>query len=432
MSISNGSSQGVSKNLTIVKQYFKKPMTLVIGILSLITIVSQIMMSSSLNKILPDITAMMGTEDTISFNTNNTFSYILSGVITLSIFMIFLSSLTPSGGPTIWFSILHILSVIQLLLTAIGALLVVVLEIVFIFSTPTIVNYMVNNGIAGLGEMPEEAIDQISRSVSSFRTSLIIGLIITIVIYAIVLYFINSQTAFLKSVTLTCKNPQLKSKGAVPYGNLSIFIGVVELVVIVIYYLLVGNASTNLMSDMDLESSVALPDMTSVMMPMMIYGITNALYIILRGYFCKGWAKFAKENEQYVYEAVGASTRVSDQSPIPTYKSTARHSTEARQQSQPYLIGEEEDKNKKSSYIPEELQNEFDDNQMYGQGGQPYGGNDMYGGNPYGGQPQPFPGQGGNPYGDPFAQSPMGGNPYGGQPQGGGNPYGGGYNNGMM
>lgn len=432
MSISS-SKQGVSKNLAIVKQYFKKPMTLIIGILSLATIITQIMMSSALGKILPAIMEAAGQEGTTSSSSGNALSYLISGVVTLCIFMIFLSSLTPSGGPTIWFTVLHVLSVLQLIFTALGALFTVLMEVIFIFSTNSIVKYMVNENIAGFGEKTEEQIDQLSRNVESFKMTLIIALIATLVIYAIVLYYINSQTAFLKSVTLTCKNPMLKSKGAVPYGNLSVFIGVLSLVGVVIIYLLFGNASTSIFADMDLEINANLPDLSSIMMPYLIYSVCSALYVVARGYFAKGWEKFAKENEQYVYEAANNVTRVSEQSPIPTFKSTTRNAKEARQQSQPYLIGEEEDKNKKSSYIPEELQNDYNDGQMYGGqgGGAPqFGGAAPYGGGQFGG--------------DPFSQSPMGGNPYGGQ---GGNPYGGqganpygdpyggnggGYNNGMM
>ncbi len=435
MAITSSSGSTVSRHLAVVKKYFKKPMTLVIAILSLVTIVAQFMMTTAASKITPELTSMLsalgasGVEVTTETSTSNPLSFIISAVITLCLFMIFVFSVMPNGGPTIWFSILHALSVIQLILNAIGALFVVVLEIVFIFATPTLVNFIANSSEEGASMTPEQ-IEAITRDVSSFRVTLLIMLLVTVIIYGVYLYYLNSQTAFLKSVTLTCKNPQLKSKGAVPYGNLSIVFGVISLVGVVIFYLMVGNPDSSVLAEMDIETPVDFSFINKIVTPILIYSVTNALYISLRGSFAKGWAKFAKDNEDLVYESVGSSTRLSDVSPIPTYKSSNRASNEARQQSQPYLTGEEEDPNKKSSYIPEELQTDYSQEpQMYGQ--QNYGG-DMYG-NPYGGQPQNPYGAQGNPYGgqpgfggDPFAQSPMGGsNPYGGG-------QGGGYNNGMM
>ena len=439
MSISTAASgSGVSRNLAIVKQYFKKPMTLVVAILSLVTLVSQYMFSSATEKMgdqFAKAIQSMGEgmdQVTVTSGGGNSFEYLISGIITVCLFMIFISSLAPKGGPTIWFTVLHVLSVLELIFTALSALLVVVVEIVFIFSSSTLVTYMVNNDIAGMGSMTEEQIEALGRNVASFRITLLVLLGVTLLIYAIILYYINSQTAFLKSVTLTCRNPQLKSRGAVQYGNISLALGVFQLVCIVIVYLMIGNTDTNAINDMEINFSF---DFSPIMKPYLIYSISTALYIVLRGYFAKGWADFAKENEDYVYEAVGASTRHSDASPIATFKSTQRKAQDARQQSQPYLIGEEEDPNKKSSYIPEELQNDYPEQPqpMYGQQGfsDPFAPNPY--GNPYqqGGQP-PFGGQPGFG-GDPFAQSPMGGNPYGGNPYGG-NPYdqGGGYNNGMM
>ena len=208
MSVSTSASNNGSRSIVIVKQYFKKPMTLVVAILSLVTIAAEFLLSSKaaefLDEIATAVQSMTGqTQEITTTSSGNALSYILSGIITLCIFMIFFSSLSSNGKPTIWFQILHALSVIQLIFTAIGALFVVVLEVVFVFSTKTIVQYMINSNIGGFGEFTEEQTEALYRSVSSFRTSLIIVLLITLVIYGVILYYINSQTAFLKSVTLT-------------------------------------------------------------------------------------------------------------------------------------------------------------------------------------------------------------------------------------
>ena len=441
MAIMSSSGSNISRNLAIVKKYFKKPMTLVIAILSLVTLVSSFMLTVATNKIMPDLQSLAtalgeSTVETTTTTSANPLSFLISAVVTLCIFMIFVFSVTPNGRPTIWFQILHALSVIQLIINALAAILVVVLEIVFIFATPTLVNFLAGSG----GEdaqtkLTPEQIESITRAVSSFRITLLIMLLVTIIIYGIYLYYVNAQTAFLKSVVLTCKNPMLKSKGAVSYGTWSLVFGVLALIGTVIFYLMVGNPNSSIFTDMDIDVPIDISFINKIVTPYLIYSVSSALYISLRGVFAKGWAAFAKENEDFVFESVGAGNRVSDASPMPTYKSSGRSSHEARQQSQPYLIGEEQDPNKKSSYIPEELQQDYSQEpQMYQQGGNPYGGAPYgNGGAPYapqGGQP----GFGGDPFAqaDPFAQSPMGGsNPYGGQGgQGGG--YNNGYNNGMM
>lgn len=438
MAISTSSGNNVSRNLSFVKRYFKSPVTLIVAVLSLVTLISKIMLFSGISDLVADTLSSKGVEEVPSMG----FAYICSGIVTACLFLIFIFSISPSGGPTISFTVLHVMSVLELIAAALFALATFVTGIVFIFSTSMLVSYAVNSNILGMGEMTEEQIESLTRQVTALRLTLAIGMLIVLIIIGVFLYYINSQTAFLKSITLTCKNPQLKSKGAVPYGNLSIVIGLFQLIGVVIFYLAVGSADTSALDDM----GITLPlDFTAISKPYMIFAIANAFYIVIRGYFAKGWEKFAKENEQYVYETVGAATRTSEASPMPTYKSTQRRSSEARQQSQPYLIGEEEDPNKKSSYIPEELQTDYNQDQMYGApgmdpyGSNPYGGT-PYGGNPYGGNPY-----GGNPYGgqfgadpfaapaDPFAQSPMpNNNPYGNNPYDGSQGGQGGYNNGMM
>lgn len=433
MSITTSAGKGVSRHLLVVKQYFKKPMCLVIALLSLATLVTSFLYSTAATNFTKELLAAVNTTGQEVNVSNNVLSYALSGIVTLCLFMIFIMALTPNGNPGVWFSILHGLSVIELILTALGTLIIGVIEIIIIFSTKTIIDYCVNNSLGQFATMTPEQIDQLNRNVGSYRTSLIVIFVITLIICGLSLYYINSQTAFLKSVSLTCKNPQLKSKGAVPFGNLSMFFGVFMLVSAVIFFLTTGNTDNNMLSDMGIEMNTTFPDFKPIIMPYMIYMVCSALFMLLRGSFAKGWAQFAKENEDSVYETAGASSRLTDAAPMATYRSAPKAS-EARQQSQPYLIGEEEeeDKNKKSSYIPEELQQDYNNEAaMYGQpvGGQPYMNDPYGGGTPVGANP---------PYGspDPFAQSPMGGNPYG-NPYGG-NPYGdpnggqGGYNNGMM
>ena len=295
------------------------------------------------------------------------------------------------------------------------SLIIVIMGLVSILSIDTVVKYMVEN-VSGFESIN---VDELERNVTSFKPTLFLILGITVVILAIVLVYINAQTAFLKSCTRSCREPSLFTKGAKTYGNLSIVMALLQLVLIVMVYFTLKDAETVANTGLNMNL-----DLNSIMMPFLVYYLLTAVTTFLKGTFAKGWEPFAKENEDYVYAAASSASHTPEANPIATYKSTTRRSNEAIKQSQPYLYGEEpnNDPNKKSSYIPEELQNDYPP--QYDQ--QPMG-NDPFMGDPFA---QPMQPMGSDPYApDPFAQSPMG-NPYGQPPMdpNSQNPY----NNGFM
>lgn len=418
MSVPNSASNPYARNLNVVKMYFKKPMALIISILSLVALILNFVVSSSVNKLTAAIaeTAPEALQESLSGGSSgNVLGYLISGVVIACFFMIFFFSSTPSGSPYPFFKVLHIMSVIELIAMAILSIITVVLGLVSILSINTVVTYAVNN----IGTQVDN-IEELERQIASFKPTLFLMLFIVVVILAIVLVYINAQTAFLKSCSRSCKEPSLFTKGAKTYGNLSIVLALLQLIGVVMVYFTLKDAET--MANTGLNINI---DLTSISSPVIAYYLIAAITIFLKGYFAKGWEPFSKENEQYIAAASSASSRSPEANPMPTYKSTTRRSNEAVKQSQPYLYGEEpnNDPNKKSSYIPEELQNDYP--QQYDQGMGMMG--DPYMNDPF----APMQPMGGDPFGaDPFAQSPMGGNPYGQSPMdpNGQNPY----NNGMM
>ncbi len=420
MSVPNSASSPYARNLNVVKMYFKKPMALIISVLSLVVLIMNFVISSSTQKIAEAIAelAQSGTDVEITTSSSNgIFGYLISGIVIACFFMIYFFSVSPGGNPSPFFKVLHIFSVIELILSAIASLLIVVLGLVSILSINTVVTYIAGN-VSGFELInPEE----LERSISSYKPTLFLLLAITIVILAIVLTYINAQTAFLKSCSRSCKEPSLFTKGAKTFGNLSIVLAVLQFVVIVIAYVSLQDAETiSNYSDFGI-------DLSAITTPLFAYYLINAVTTLLKGTYAKGWEPFAKENEDYVYAAASSASHTPEANPIATYKSTTRRSNEAIKQSQPYLYGEEpnNDPNKKSSYIPEELQNDYPP--QYDQ--QPMG-NDPFMGDPFAQPMQPMQPMGSDPYApDPFAQSPMG-NPYGQPPMdpNSQNPY----NNGFM
>lgn len=424
MSVPNSASSPYARNLNVVKMYFKKPMALIISILSLVVLVMNFVLSSSSHKLAESMTETLsqlsesGADMTItSGSSNGILGYLFSGIVIVCFFMIYFFSASPGGSPFPFFKTLHILSVIELILTALGSLIIVIMGLVSILSIDTVVKYMVEN-VSGFESIN---VDELERNVTSFKPTLFLILGITVVILAIVLVYINAQTAFLKSCTRSCREPSLFTKGAKTYGNLSIVMALLQLVLIVMVYFTLKDAETVANTGLNMNL-----DLNSIMMPFLVYYLLTAVTTFLKGTFAKGWEPFAKENEDYVYSAASAASRSPEANPIATYKSTTRRSNEAVKQSQPYLYGEEpnNDPNKKSSYIPEELQNDYPPQYDQQQG--------MMGGDPFMGDPfaNPMQPMGGDPYAsDPFAQSPMG-NPYGQPPMdpNSQNPY----NNGFM
>ena len=419
MSVPNSASNPYARNLNVVKMYFRKPMALIISILSLAVLVMDFMINSSAKKLQDSLMELVpadsGVEITASSSSNGVLGYLISGVVVACFFMIFLFSKNPSGNPSPFFAVLHVMSVIELVVTALGSILIVVVGLVSILSIDTVATYAINN-IPGFESINP---DEIERSVQSFKPTLFLGLAIVVAILAVVLVYINAQTAFLKSCRRSCKEPSLFTKGASTYGNLSIVLALLQLVGIVVIYSALKDAEG--LAETGLNVSV---DFSSILTPMLAYMIASALVTLFKGTFAKGWIPFSKENETYVYSAASAASRSPEANTIATYKSTTRRANDAVKQSQPYLYGEEpnNDPNKKSSYIPEELQNDYPPQFDQAQGGMM---DPFMGGDPFA---QPMQPMGGDPFGgDPFGQSPMGGNPYGQAPDTQ-NPY----NNGMM
>lgn len=417
MSIPNSAGTPYARNLTVVKNYFKKPLALVICLLSLVYFIFSLISASEVNEFTAQLYQAAGREP--EQQSSNILSIIISGVVILCLFMIFLFSKSSSGSPYPFFKTLHILSAIELVLTSILSVFIVVLGLIAVFATSSLIS-----------QLPSTAVDpsQVENLVGIYRITLIIFLVIIVAILAVTLFFINSQTAFLKSCERSCKEPSLFTKGAKSFGILSILGALLQLVGVVILYLVFSKPS-EITADFGFE----MPAFSLSSLVIVMY-LVNAVNSILKGVFAQGWVKFAEENKAYVdsYNAAAAASRGPEVNPIATFNANTRRSNDAVTQSQPYLYGEEEnnDPNKKSSYIPEELQNDYPSQPQFEQPQNPYGGAPMQYDQP---QQDPF---GGDPFAapmnpmqnDPFAQSPMG-NPYG-QPTmpNQQNPY----NNGMM
>ena len=422
MNIPSTAGSFSSRSTSIVRQYFKKPTTLIVAALSAASLVLQVIAKINTSII----------------------SIIVGAIVVACLFLIYFSSTKASIKPTPFFTTLQVLSTLQVIVTALATLAFFLGGLMAILSTDTIVNALL--------EHPERITflpdgfdlnnlnpELISDFVSSMKIALFIGLLVITVILAIMVIYAASQTSFLKSCKRSCKEPNLFTDGASTYGTLSIVVAVLELVLIVVAFLVLNSGDKETFEEMGIDSTKVT---FTLSVPVIAYLICDAVGTFLRGSLAKGWIPFAEENRTYVAQAP-VTSRSPEANPIATFKSTTRQSNDAIKQSQPYLYGED-DKNstqkKKSSYIPEELQNDYPPQQF----DQTMGGgmmNDPFMGDPFA---QPMPN--GDPYaqpmpnGDPFAADPFAADPFAApqQPPMGGNPYGmpnpndANYNNGMM
>lgn len=355
MSISNTQSSPFARNLNVVKMYFKKPVALAICIVSLATFILTIVTEAQTTAALNEFAALMSTEAEITDMSGNVFSYLISGIAILCFFMIYMFSKTDKGSPAPFFTVLHVFSVLQLVGSSILAIGWVILCIVLIANTESIIN-AVAEMFPGIFSMDTA---QMQNIVDSFKGTIVILLVISIIAFALSLFFINSQTAFLKSCKRSCKEPSLFTKGAKPYSILCFVGAVAQLVLMVMSFLLatsLGGDESEMVTSITVSSMTSLIPTTSLIL--LILGPIN---LFLRGTLASGWIKFAAENESFVYAAAAAATRSPELNPIATYKSVERSSNNAIRQNQAYLYGEEEnnDPAKKSSYIPEELQQDY-------------------------------------------------------------------------
>ena len=408
----NGASNPYARNLTIVKGFFRKPIVLVFALLSFIMFILNIINTTQSSETLKEFYNTYGANfsgDTVSnmsgSNAGNIIALIVSGIAVLCYFMIYFMSKNsnPKISPAPFFTVLHVFSVIELVAVAIATLLTVIATVLL--------------AIAGFSGSD----DSVFGTATYYKTTIIISLIIFIAIFLILFFFFNSQTAFLKSCKRSCSEPMIQKKGANTYGTFCLIVAVLYLVGIVIALLvlnsisdIIGNEFTELTSLLEVST---LSIVSSILIP---------VNYIIRGIIAKNYDKYATENAEYAYAyaASAAATRSPEANPIATFNAGTRSSRDAVQQPQPYLYGEEEDTsaNKKSQYIPKELQEDYPQQQFDPQQN-PYGVPMQF--DPQFSQPDPYGGM----QQDPFMQPTMG-NPYSQpiQDPNSQNPY----NNGMM
>lgn len=409
-----------ARNLIIVKSYFKKPMALVIGLISLIMLVLNIISSAQTQQMAQQISSSLNMSEEISASSNsNIISFIISGIIVLCLLMIYCMSLSsnPKSSPAPFFSILHVFSCIAMVGTIIVTFLWAIVTIVLIVNgkalCEAIVKALTEQGFALSSQ-------NITEMVEAFRVSFIVVAVIMLVAFVLSVFYYTNQTSFLKSCKRSCKEPALQKKGASAYGNFSIILAILQLVMFVVIFMLAKMASTT--GDDSLSSIFGSGALGSMMGIGMVTTLLQPIQQLLIGVYAKGYAKHVDENAQYsyAYAAASAASRGPEVNPIATFTTETRKSNNAIRQNQAYLYGEEEpamNEHKKSSYIPEELQEDYLPEQQFDPQQNPYG------------MPMQFDPQFGQP--DPYANAmppqPMGyGQTY--QDPNNQNPY----NNGMM
>lgn len=399
-----------ARNLNVIKTYFRKPICLVVAILSLVILLFEVITTMKAPEVtkanlsalgLTEILPAQIEEGVISFTFSILIALIvISAIVVICYFMTYFISKNsnPASSVVPFFTLLHAFSLIELILLAILTIGTVIFTVAFIAMGASMVAKLAQQYPTLLGSYPNA-----ESLADAFKLTIVIVMGIIIVLMVIGLVYINAQTAFLQSCRRSCKEPSLHKKGAKVFCNLSFLYAVLALVFLVIFCLFSSNAGN------------------SVISPSFFLIILIAARLLLLGTVASGFEKHVDNNAEYAYAAAAAATRSPEANPIATYKADTRAVNNASRQSQPYLYGEEDNKdpNKKSSYIPEELQQDYQQPQFDMQQN-PYGAPMQF--DPQFGQPDPYMAPQ-----DPFAQSPLG-NQQPIQNPNSQNPY----NNGMM
>lgn len=224
-----------AQNIAIVKEYFKKPLVLVIAILYIATLICSFYIAATAGNSMSDMYSYMfestGAYDQMTYDeaqilnmfTNSSFmsvffimcmipSFILIGLQILAYFLIYFKSknndpsVSPKGGATIMF-VISILSLIGAIFAALMLLL-----------------YAVILAVAGVAFMSDPSIASGDGAIGS--AIFFVLCVLMIVITALLLTYSISHLSFYNSIRKSLTSVKLYNKGAGVFGVFSIIYGV--------------------------------------------------------------------------------------------------------------------------------------------------------------------------------------------------------------
>lgn len=293
-----------AQNIAIVKEYLKKPMTLVIGIMYAVTIVFSLIsavtvgsgfgdMFNSLMNLSGELSGLTAEEQQVmSLFTDSGFfstmmivsmvpSIIMTGLFVLAYLLMHFKSKNPNPdvSPKAGATILFVMSIMSLIGASIGALILVLYAVLLVIMG---IVACADPGIASEGGV-------VLLVVFIILALLLLGMAAILLVYAIShLNFFNSIRKSLSSVTLTNKGAGVYGVFSIIYGGMSIFSSITT-----IFY---GPLMKFMTSMVPPEEMVGFPveifdSIGSIYTVSGLSAMVSAVIMILDGIFALGYKK---------------------------------------------------------------------------------------------------------------------------------------------
>lgn len=216
-------SSNYERNFLLVKKFGGKPIVVLIPLLLFLHILCMgylsIMKKEALeitlfrlvtSKLLPDL----------NFDSIKDFMMIFSGVTALFFIFIFLSFFftcrdpSDEAVPNVSLAISYYWSMLQLFVFSICFALSAVFLLLFAFKPPEFFEELVKTFNVTL------------EQIKAFRVSILLGILLACAIFALLIWFYQSQATFIKSLQVTLVNSVARNKGAHVYGVFSMSVAI--------------------------------------------------------------------------------------------------------------------------------------------------------------------------------------------------------------
>ena len=292
-----------AQNVAIIKSYFKRPLVLAIAILYIIVAVASIAVTFSTSAgisemyntlfSIPEVTESMTEQDMKMFElyTNSSYmsismassmipSLIIMALTVVSYFIIYLKSKNenPYATPRAGFTILFILSILELI-SAIGVSLLMIL----------IVGVMAILSFA----MPQE-LGLAYEDTTVLSITMIFCIIMYVILGAVLLTYAISKLRYLNSVRKGLTTVNISHKGAGIYGVFSIIfavIGIFSAILIMLFAPIMNAITASLGEPMITEMFSSLG---SVFLVSGVVTVLSSVYMLLDGILALGYKKHIK------------------------------------------------------------------------------------------------------------------------------------------
>lgn len=294
-----------SQNLSIVKNYFKRPLVLVLAILYAVTIllslVSVFTMGTSMSEMYGTMFEFAGAFEEMPQEASDIFtlmtssstltiilliamipSIIITALYALSYFLIYFKSknTAPNSNPKAGFTIRFVLSVLNLIYSIFTALLLVIVIAMFIIAAVVIAQ---EPGITSTDVT-------ISTVLFSIAALFIAGLTAVMLIYTI------SNFNYIKSARNSLCTVNLSNKGAGTYGVITLIFGIISFLSVIPSLLaapLMSSVSSLMPADFTAEFPVGLfESMGSIYLLSGIMSIFSVVVMIIDAIIALGYKKY--------------------------------------------------------------------------------------------------------------------------------------------